>query len=349
MLAVVSTWACAGVAHAQDQVTSRTEGAKEKLDETLQAKVDAGLTQSVPVLVTVSGDPSQVQSLLTGDHTATSRRTALVVGRVPVQVATKVASLSNVVSVGLVQKKRTGQPDDRPEDRHHPSRAELRKRNEQQKRNDVPYSKAPPLKGSNFDKLKKLNLLDARTHNFSEAWNAGYAGEGSTVGVLDGGTDFGHPDLIGTWQSWQGATDSDTTDNGWNGWPKAFDPYGTLQFLLFPEDIDAGLSWYTPTTSVRCPGLSHKGTCPVRFATLTGPSRNFSAPAGTAAHTYRFPRAWTKSGTVKLGSHPDDYLLATYQERPAFLVVDAKKAGVYDTVYVDLLNHYVFYDEYPLS
>jgi len=37
------------------------------------------------------------------------------------------------------------------------------------------------------------------------AWDAGYAGEGVTVGVLDGGTDFGHPDLLGTWQVWSSA------------------------------------------------------------------------------------------------------------------------------------------------
>ena len=48
--------------------------------------------------------------------------------------------------------------------------------------------------------------------------------------MLDGGTDFGHPDLIGTWQVWSGAPDP-----GWNGWPKAFDPYGTLQWLAAPN------------------------------------------------------------------------------------------------------------------
>src|SRR4051795_8468618 len=114
-LAVASTWAGAVAAYAQEEVTSKTDGAKEKLDESLQAKVDAGSTETVPVLVTVSGDPSQVQALLSGDHTATTRRTSLVVGRIPVQAATKVASVDGVVSVGLVQFKQTGQPADRPE------------------------------------------------------------------------------------------------------------------------------------------------------------------------------------------------------------------------------------------
>ena len=42
------------------------------------------------------------------------------------------------------------------------------------KATEVPYSEAPPLRGSNFEKLKKLNLLDAKTHNFTGAWNEGY-------------------------------------------------------------------------------------------------------------------------------------------------------------------------------
>src|SRR3954452_16971471 len=115
MLAVALTWACATAAQAQEEVSSKTDGAKEKLDTSLQAKVDAGQTQTVPVLVTVSGDPAPVQALLAGDHTATTRRTSLVVGRVPVQTATKVAPIDGVLSGGLVQFKVRGQPADRPD------------------------------------------------------------------------------------------------------------------------------------------------------------------------------------------------------------------------------------------
>jgi hypothetical protein len=87
----------------------------------------------------------------------------------------------------------------------------------------------------------------------------------------------------------------------------------------------------------------------VTFATRTGPSRNSGVPAGTASHSYSFPRKWTKSGTVRLGSHPDDYLLDRYGERVAFLVVDAKIAGAYDTVYVDLDDDHSFADEKPVT
>ena len=164
------------------------------------------------------------------------------------QAATKVG-LDGVVSVARCSSSgRASRP--KPDRRTitGPSRGELRRTPASTRRPTSRTAEAPKLKGSNFEKLKKLNVLDAKTHNFTDAWNAGYDGTGSTVGVLDGGTDFGHPDLIGTWQTWQGAKDTDTTDDGWNGWPKAFDPYGTLQILLAPEHVTGGLSWYTPTT-----------------------------------------------------------------------------------------------------
>src|SRR5262245_7502317 len=99
----------------------------------------------------------------------------------------------------------------------------------------------------------------------------------------------------------------------------------------------------------RLPGRPPTSTCTANFATKTGPSRNFAAPAGTNTHTYGFRSAWTKSGTVHLGSHPDDHLLQLYGERPAFLVTDPNTAGVYDTVYVDLDNDYRFDDEKPVT
>ncbi len=216
----------------------------------------------------------------------------------------------------------------------------------------MPYGQAPQPKGSNFDALKQLGVLDAKTHDFADAWNAGFAGEGTTVGVLDGGTDFGHPDLLGTWQTWSGATDAGITDDGWNGWPKAFDPYGTLVWLVAPDFVEQGLTWYTVTqakASYQKGTDARKGISRVTFDTRTGPSRNFAAPDGFNTHEYRFPTKWSKSGTVRLGSHPDDYLLALYEERPAFLVADPNTAGVYDTVYVDLDDDYDFSDEKPVT
>ena len=205
-----------------------------------------------------------------------------------------------------------------------------------------------------------MNVLDAKTHNFTGAWNAGFTGTGVTASVLDGGTDWGHPDLIGTWQTWTAADVANFgADPGWVGWPKAFDPYSTLVMLAAPDLIPQGLSWYTETQSAACTYVNKNGKptnkidkntlCSVTFATQTGPARNFSAPAGTNTHTYTFPASWTQSGTVKLTSHPDEYLLQLYGERPAVLVTDPNAPGQYDTVYVDLNDDYSFADEKPVT
>ncbi|MGH9274074.1 MAG: S8 family serine peptidase, partial [Acidimicrobiales bacterium] len=96
-------------------------------------------------------------------------------------------------------------------------------------------------------------------------------------------------------------------------------------------------------------GKSPQASCSVKFATKTGPSRNFAAPAGTTTHTYRFPAGVTRSGNVRMGSHPDDHLLSLFGERPAFLVTDSTTSGLYDTVYVDLDNDQRFDDEKPVT
>jgi hypothetical protein len=352
---VVATGSPAAPRHrgAPQEVTTNSDSGKAKLDDALRQKVDAGQTGDVPVFVTATGDLSKVSALLERDRTAQARGKALVLGMISTQAVPKLASLKGVVSVGLIQLKKTGQPlgDPDPAQNRRPSIAQQRARHESMARNDVPFSKAPPLQRSHFQQLKNLDVMDAKTHNFTDAWRAGFTGAGTTVGVLDGGTDFGHPDLLGTWQTWSGATDTATVDDGWNGWPKAFDPFSTEQYLVAliggPDQVAGGLSWYTPTTAATCGG--GRRNCRVSFAVRTGPSRNFALADGTATHTYKFPRAWTKSGTVRLGSHPDDYLLELYEERAAFLVVDSKQAGVYDTVYVDLDGDHNFSDEKPVT
>ena len=332
----------------QATVTTASDAAKDKLHPKLEEQVESGSTETISVFVTVDGNAAPATTLLDDAKVAQSGDVALVVGEISVQALPKLAGTKGVVGVGPIELKQSGQPLGSPE-------PELVKPFDKQKVNEalkglykreVPYSKAPAPKGSNFEDLKKLAVLDAKTHNFADAWRDGFTGKGVTVGVLDGGTDFGHPDLIGTWQTW-----SNAPDPGWNGWPKAFDPYGTLQWLAAPSNIEQGLSWYTLTQPKTC-ALSGHGSnkrCSVVFATRTGPSRNFGAADGTNEHTYTFPAGWTKSGAVRLGGHPDDYLLALYGERPAFLVTDPKVAGTYDTVYVDLDGDYDFSDEKPVT
>ncbi|HEV8249267.1 MAG TPA: S8 family serine peptidase [Gaiellaceae bacterium] len=338
-----------GKAKFKERVVTKTSGvAAEKLHPKLQRQVESGSTDEIFVYVTVSGDPSAVKDLLTEEKVADSDGAGIVVGKIGVQALPKLAGAKGVVAVGPVELKQTGQPLGIG-DPDLGLRATRSKALRDLYRKEVPYSSAPAPHGSNFDALKDVAALDAKTHRFADAWQAGYTGQGVTAAVLDGGTDFGHPDLLNTWQTWAGLTGARA---GWNGWPKAFDPYGTLVWLAAPNLVDEGLTWYTKTTAASCPEFATKGpnsTCPVHFATMTGPARNFSAPTGTNDHVYQFPAGFTKSGTVRLGSHPDDHLLSLFGERPAFLVTDPHTAGVYDTVYVDLDNDYRFDDEKPVT
>ena len=332
-------------------VQTRSDAARAKLDPKLQAMLDDGSTRTIQVFATVSGNPDAAEAYLDDAHTAFQGGAGLIVGQINVQALPKLAGLPTVVGVGPIEFKQTGQPLGIPDPdvARVPSDATKDQTLQHMYNNEVPYADAPPPRGSNFDELKELAVLDAKTHGFADAWNAGYTGTGVTVGVLDGGTDFGHPDLLGTWQTWSGLTGSRA---GWNGWPKAFDPYGVLQWLASPNLIDQGLSWYTKTQAITCTDWADKGpkaSCPVRFATRIGPSRNFGAPSGTRAHTYRFPAGVSMSGNVRMGSHPDDHLLSLFGERVAFLVTDQNTASVYDTVYVDLDHDYRFDDEKPVT
>ena len=183
-----------------------------------------------------------------------------------------------------------------------------------------------------------------------------------TAAVVDGGTDWGHPDMIGTWQTWtQADVDNLGADPGWVGWPKAFDPYSTLVLLaLGPDAVAQNLSWYTSTQAATCTYIKKNGQpakkldkhtlCSVTFATRTGPARNFSAPDGTNSHTYTFPRAGRSRARCRLASHPDDYLLAAVR-RAAGGAGHRPEHGrrQYDTAYVDLNDDYSFGDEKPVT
>jgi hypothetical protein len=338
-------------AHVTPSVKTSTDRAKAKLDKNLVAAVESGSNALVPVYATVIGKPDAALARLQGGRAAVAPgdKASLVVGRIRVQQLPKLAGATGVIRVGLIELKQTGKPLGNPDPdatRKTPGNNALQGILKGLKGNEVPYSKAPPIKTTNFEQLKQLALLDAKTHDFAEAWKMGYDGTGVTVSILDGGTDWGHPDLIGTWKL------------AANGWPRAFDPIDTL-FLLLDGGVapggfvDQGLTWYVHTQArsqlLQTVQDAKKGVVRVSFATRTGPSRNFGVPSGTATHLYTFPNAWTKSGTVRLGSHPDDHLLALFGERPAVLVTDPHTAGVYDTVYVDLDNDHDLSDEKPVT
>lgn len=351
-----------GHRHARD-VTSKVDAAvAQKLSPDLQQQVDADATAPVKVVVSLQASSlPQATNLLQDTHVASKNNVALLIGTVNAAKLGKLASLKGVVAVSSIEFKQTGTPTGNdPEVGNQPDQRTRNAALAAFQKHSIPFDKAPPLKGSNFDQQKNLNVLDAKTHDFTGAWKAGYTGTGVTASVLDGGTDWGHPDLIGTWQTWsQDDVTSFGADPGWVGWPKAFDPYSTLVLLSAPDTVAQGLSWYTETQAAQCTYVKPNGQpakkidrntlCSVSFATQTGPARNFAAPAGTHVHTYTFPASWSKSGTVKLTSHPDEYLLQLYGERPAVLVTDPNTAGQYDTVYVDLNDDFSFGDEKPVT
>jgi hypothetical protein len=328
------------------EVRSANAAAERKLHPRLQEAVHS--SDEVLVGVTVAGDPADAERYLDDAHTAAADGLSLTVGRVRGTILPKLASAAGVVTVVPIDFAQTGRPLGIPDDevgkQADPRALEARIKNFRD--DEVPYDEAPPLAESNFDEiLAEEPVLDAKTHGFHEAWQAGFTGEGSRVAVLDGGTDFGHPDLIGTWAT-----------NPATGWPEAYDPYGTLLWLLAPQMVEQGLGWYSITEPVELPPGKTKGKGPgvadivkVRHSVPTGPARNFAAPSGSNTHHYTLRGSWSKSGTVHMSWHPDDLLLAVYGERPAVLVTDPNEAGVYDTVYVDLDNDYTFVDEKPVT
>lgn len=330
-------------------ISTASDAAKSKLHPKLLKQLESGSTAKIPVFAVVQGDASQARAYLTKSYATSGAGATIVVGRIGVQALPKLAGAKGVVSVGPIDFSMTGQPVGGLEPVRVPSKSQLDSVLQGLYKQEVPYSKAPAPKGSNFEAMKDLDLLDARSHDFTEAWDNGYTGTGVTVGVLDGGTDFAHPDLLNTWQVWSGQTGARA---GWNGWPKAFDPFGTLQWLAAPEQISDGLSWYVETDAATCKdwaGKAPQSACSVKFSTRLGPSRNISAPDAKKSHTYQFPAGVSKSGNVRLGSLPDDYLLQLFGERVAFLVTDPNTAGVYDTVYVDLDHDFKFDDEKPVT
>jgi subtilisin family serine protease len=320
-------------------ISSKADRVVGKLDSKLQKAYTSDSTKTIPVFVSVVGSPAGVMSKLQDAHATTrARGVSLVVGRIPANLLVKLASGKNVVAVHRVTFKADGMPTSTEENPLAKLTGAAKARAVAKVRNgkDVPYSDAPAPRPSRFQQFKKLNVLDAKSHNFTQAWNNGFTGRGTTVSVFDGGTDWSHPDLIGA-----------KVQRRADGWPDAFDPFGTIQWLLAPDQITDGLSWYVETTSEDCTVVGPR--CKVTFDTKTGPSRNLTNPPGTAEHNYTFPASWSKSGTVMLGSHPDDYALDFYGERPAFLVTDPNTAGVYDTIYVDLNDDYHFGDEKPVT
>jgi subtilisin family serine protease len=158
------------------------------------------------------------------------------------------------------------------------------------------------------------------------AWEAGYRGAGVNVAVVDSGVDFGHPDLQNTFARVEDPA------SPYYGWPLAFDPTSMALYAGgIVGDIDNAIraygSWYIDTSAVIAGSTG-------AFTTVTAGANGMER----ITHTYQMPGT-SKSGRYHIGVFPDEHLaFDVYGEYPVVVVADTVQAGVYDTVYVDLLN-----------
>ncbi len=237
-----------------------------------------------------------------------------------------------------------------------------RRRLAELRRNEVPFSEAPPLVALSAESRSARVAVEplAREggaapdgwydvvagHGSAKAWAKGWRGEGVRVGISDSGVDFAVPELAGTWA----VIEDDASP--YAGWPQALDAQG---LYLWVQDVQLG----STNAAVGAGGV-------VSATQISRATRDFEGVQGnygTACFArvlqgdqldeepscdYKVP--WvSRSGNYRFAVHPDPYLVSLYGERPGVLVVDRGSSGRYDTVYVDLDNDHDFTDEKPLT
>ena len=154
-----------GHRHARD-VTSKVDAAvAQKLSPDLQQQVDADATAPVKVVVSLQASSlPQATDLLQDTHVASKNNVALLIGTVNAAKLGKLASLKGVVAVSSIEFKQTGTPTGNdPEVGNQPDQRTRNAALAAFQKHSIPFDKAPPLKGSNFDQQKNLNVLDAKT------------------------------------------------------------------------------------------------------------------------------------------------------------------------------------------
>ena len=281
-------------------VKSASDGAKSKLHPKLQKQVESGSTDSIHVFVTVAGDPAPAAALLDdaqdrvlgGTQRSSWARSAC--RRCRSSPAPRASwpsarsSSSRPAGRSAIPTRRSARPPTRRRRTRRCASSTTRKCR-------TPRRRRRRARTSRRSRARRARRQDAQLRRRLE--RRATPARASTVGVLDGGTDFGHPDLIGTWQTWSGA---DTARRaGWNGWPKAFDPYGTLQCWLAPELSRPGpvLVHADDGGDLRRRATSRQGTCPVEFATQDRPVAQLQRAGRRRTSTRTRSRAaWTKSG-----------------------------------------------------
>ena len=135
-----------------------------------------------------------------------------------------------------------------------------------------------------------------------DAWKMGCTGKEVKVAIIDTGIDFATPDLIGT----QARIENE--DSPYYGWPIVIDLKSLSQYQKnnpYPYNYQYANTSVTDTEGYIVTGNS-------------------------------------KSGVYHIGDHPDEHLTKFYGAPVKVLVADEEHAEVYDTVYVDLNNKWLF-------
>ena len=185
------------------------------------------------------------------------------------------------------------------------------------------------------------DILDV--HDVKRAREAGFTGQGVTVGVVDTGVDFSHPDL-------QGAQATIQNDGPYSGWPFSYDTVSGLLYALDQKSTIgpdnfwdlSGMTGFVHTLPVENADCV-AATCSANLVLVgdaeTGVSARFTWPNTSKSNHYYYsihPDYYLALQAYYFGlSYPEGWLLP-----PAIIVSDESMAGTYDTVYVDInFNH----------
>ena len=178
-------------------------------------------------------------------------------------------------------------------------------------------------------------------HHAREAWEKGFNGEGVTIGVIDTGVDFGHPDLQGT--------QARVPFGPYEGWPFAYDTLSGLNYALDPSAIitpETYWDYYTGTMYCRTSEISDvhygDGICTAAITLYSWTSG--STAAAPRELVFQWPDA-SISGKYRYTVHPDFRMIsASYVLNigygaalipPLVIVSDENTSGTYNTVYTD--------------
>ncbi len=174
-------------------------------------------------------------------------------------------------------------------------------------------------------------------HKADQAHALGFDGTGVRVAVLDTGQDFAHPDLFNVTYR--------ITDAGSDYFlhPVVYDGASLNDYLVFGEpnptlangSNSGSNSWYV-NTSYSTTVVDLAGT----------PSVQWSNATDTLTWDASGVPGLTIGEEVRVGFHPDDGLLALWDERPGLILFNDTGAGPpFDSVLVDLDHDFALGDE----